>query len=168
MPDAASVFSTSLDVAYALLHVLILLRALVPLTRLLSILRRSLVIPVTNASVWQSAMPSQTAYAPETVTGRTTSYMALTTPFIPSAPVKCKSAYMWEERIVAYDPAYGVSVDSNLVCGPAAFTTWWMQGRLGDGDTRISIGPLTCPQDWSTVVSSIRSKSSTLQMCCPS
>ncbi|KAJ5151655.1 hypothetical protein N7492_009950 [Penicillium capsulatum] len=112
-------------------------------------------------------MPTtKTPYEPETTKGKTTSFQPLTTTFTP--PSACKSAYVWEDRLVGYDPGYGVSVDTNLACGPGAFTTWWMQGHLGDGDTRISIGPMTCPQDWSTVATSVRSKSSTLEMCCPS
>ena len=157
---------TSLDHADAYLHASIVPRALVSRRGSYRSFDDHSLYLAENSSAWHSAMSSQTAYAPETTTGTTTSYMALTTTFTP--PVECKSAYMWEERFVVYDPAYGVSVDTNLACGPGAFTTWWMQGHLGKGDTRISIGPLTCPEDWSTVASSIRSKSSTLQMCCPS
>lgn len=122
------------------------------------------IAPFTNHFAMSST--TNAPFGPETTTGKTTVFQALTTTFTP--PAECKSAFVWEDRLVGYDPGYGVSVDTDLTCGPGAWTTWWMQGQLGNGETRISIGPMTCPHDWTTVATSTRSESSTLAMCCPS
>lgn len=72
---------------------------------------------------------------------------------------------------MAFDPAYGLDVETDVACGPPVVTTWWEQGLLGGGGsykTEVSIGPLTCPKDWETVASSTKDSSSVLEMCCPS
>ncbi|KAK2036794.1 hypothetical protein LZ31DRAFT_482792, partial [Colletotrichum somersetense] len=73
--------------------------------------------------------------------------------------------------LVAYDPGFGLDIDSRVRCAPAAVTTWWEQGRLGinggEGHTAVSIGPLVCPDRWNTVATSVKDEMSTLAMCCP-
>jgi hypothetical protein len=113
-------------------------------------------------------------YPPETNDGVVTSWVPLTTTFTPS--VGCESKFRLNgPSLVAYDPGYGLDIDARVKCAPPAVTTWWEQGRLGkgrlgkgndDGHTAASIGPLTCPNAWSTVATSV-SGSSTHAMCCP-
>ena len=109
-------------------------------------------------------------YPAETNNGVVTSWIPLTTVFIPSA--SCSDEFRLNgPSLVAFDPGYGLDINPNVVCAPPAVTTWWEQGRLGQGDdpghTAASLGPLTCPDAWKTVVSSIKDHSSTLAMCCP-
>ncbi|KAK2059380.1 hypothetical protein LY76DRAFT_570921 [Colletotrichum caudatum] len=111
------------------------------------------------------------AYPPETdQAGTVTSFIALPTVFTP--PSSCSSIYRLNGfSLVAYDPGFGLDIDSRVRCAPAAVTTWWEQGRLGinggEGHTAVSIGPLTCPDGWNTVATSAKDETSTLAMCCP-
>ncbi|KAI1498314.1 hypothetical protein F5X99DRAFT_393968 [Biscogniauxia marginata] len=110
-------------------------------------------------------------YPAETTSGVVTSFIPLTSVFTPTA--ECTSYFRLNgPSLVAFDPGYGLDIDTNVRCLPSAVTTWWEQGRFGDagdGDhTAVSIGPLTCPNEWSTVASSVKDGSSTLAMCCPS
>ncbi|KAJ3574875.1 hypothetical protein NPX13_g4220 [Xylaria arbuscula] len=111
-----------------------------------------------------------TAYPAITTGGAVTSFVPLTTAFTPSA--KCSRYFRLNgPSLVAFDPGYGLDIDPSVRCVPNAVTTWWEQGRLGNSDeehTAVSLGPLTCPYEWSTVVSSVENESSTLAMCCPS
>ncbi|KGO75606.1 hypothetical protein PITC_050360 [Penicillium italicum] len=113
---------------------------------------------------------SAVLYPAETNSGTVTSYVPLTTTWTP--PSECYTKYRLDgPSLMAFDPAYGLDVETGLVCGPPAMTTWWEQGLLGDHGsyaTRISIGPMSCPDNWSTLASSTKDSSSILQMCCPS
>ncbi|KAI0475656.1 hypothetical protein GGR56DRAFT_695430 [Xylariaceae sp. FL0804] len=109
-------------------------------------------------------------YPAVTSSGVVTSFIPLTTVFTPSAG--CSGRYRLDgPSLVAFDPGYGLDIDPDVRCAPSAVTTWWEQGRLGfdgAGHTAISLGPLTCPDDWITVASSVgEDRSSTLAMCCP-
>ncbi|KAH6641806.1 hypothetical protein F5144DRAFT_148954 [Chaetomium tenue] len=109
-------------------------------------------------------------YPPETdEDGVVTSWVPLTTTFTPS--VGCESKFRLNGMsLVAYDPGYGLDIDSRVKCQPPAVTTWWEQGRLGrgndEGHTAASIGPLKCPNAWGTVAMSVNGIS-THAMCCP-
>ena len=110
-------------------------------------------------------------YPAVTISGVVTSFIPLTTTYTPTP--SCTEQYRLNGRsLVAFDPGYGLDIDSEVVCAPSAVTTWWEQGRFGHGDdadhTAVSIGPLTCPDEWSTVVTSVKDVSSTQLMCCPS
>ncbi|KAI1324337.1 hypothetical protein F5Y16DRAFT_307883 [Xylariaceae sp. FL0255] len=110
-------------------------------------------------------------YPAETTSGIVTSFIPLTTIYTPTAG--CSSIFRLDgPSLVAFDPGYGFDIDSSVDCEPSAVTTWWEQGRFGGGNipghTAVSIGPMICPDGWSTVISSKRSMSSTLAMCCPS
>lgn len=111
-----------------------------------------------------------TVYPAVTSNGAVTSFVPLTTTFTPSTG--CSEYFRLNgPSLVAFDPGYGLDIDTNVRCLPSAVTTWWEQGRLGgddEGHTAISLGPLVCPDEWRTVASSIDDKSSTLAMCCPS
>ncbi|KAK1533469.1 hypothetical protein CPAR01_10177 [Colletotrichum paranaense] len=103
--------------------------------------------------------------------GTVTSFIALPTAFTP--PTSCSTIYRLNGfSLAAYDPGYGIDIDTRVRCAPPAVTTWWEQGRLGlndgEGHTAVSIGPLVCPERWVTVATSIKNDtSSTLAMCCP-
>ncbi|KAK1712773.1 hypothetical protein BDP67DRAFT_516870 [Colletotrichum lupini] len=103
--------------------------------------------------------------------GTVTSFIALPTAFTP--PTSCSTIYRLNGfSLAAYDPGYGIDIDTRVRCAPPAVTTWWEQGRLGlndgEGHTAVSIGPLVCPERWVTVATSVKNDtSSTLAMCCP-
>ena len=110
-----------------------------------------------------------TVYPPETNAGVVTSWVPLMATFTPS--IGCESKFRLNgPSLVAYDPGYGLDIDPKVKCAPPAVTTWWEQGRLGKGNdaghTAASLGPMTCPNAWSTVATSVRD-TSTLAMCCP-
>ncbi|KAI0418335.1 hypothetical protein F5X98DRAFT_337800 [Xylaria grammica] len=111
-----------------------------------------------------------TVYPAVTSSGVVTSFVPLTTTFTPSA--ECSGHFRLNgPSLVAFDPGYGLDIDSDVHCLPSAVTTWWEQGRLGDNSedhTAISLGPLICPYEWKTVAASARNKLTTLAMCCPS
>lgn len=113
---------------------------------------------------------SITSYPAETNSGTVTSYLPLTTAWPSSSG--CASIYRLNgPSLVAWDPGYGLDVNSDVVCDAPEVTTWWEQGLLGNGGTlptRISLGPFTCPEAFSTMKSSVKDASSTLVMCCPS
>ncbi|KAK6949230.1 hypothetical protein Daesc_009304 [Daldinia eschscholtzii] len=112
----------------------------------------------------------ETVYPAVTSNGVVTSFVPLATSFTPSS--ECSGYFRLNgPSLVAFDPGYGLDIDDSVRCVPSAVTTWWEQGRLGtndDGHTALSLGPLICPYEWQTVATSIKDKSSTLAMCCPS
>ncbi|KAK3940538.1 hypothetical protein QBC46DRAFT_125153 [Diplogelasinospora grovesii] len=110
-------------------------------------------------------------YPAETNSGAVTVWIPLTTTFTPSP--SCTSQFRLDgPSLVAFDPGYGLDINPAAACAPPAVTTWWEQGRLGAGNaqahTAASLGPMTCPDEWTTVDSSVKDRSSTLEMCCPS
>ncbi|KAK6541153.1 hypothetical protein TWF694_008524 [Orbilia ellipsospora] len=113
-------------------------------------------------------MSGLSMYPPETHGGVTTSWVPIGTAFPSSRG--CESLF-WSvvaNTLAAWDPGYGISVDSNTRCVPPAATTWWDQDRLGANSlTVISIGPITCPSAYSTVTTSVENESSTFVACCP-
>lgn len=111
------------------------------------------------------AYPAETNQA-----GTITSFIELPTIFTP--PSSCSTIYRLNGfSLVAYDPGFGIDIDTRVRCAPGAVTTWWEQARLGiitgEGHTAVSIGPLACPDRWTTVATSIKNEISTLAMCCP-
>jgi len=116
------------------------------------------------------ATTTQLLYPAETTSGVVTSFIPLTTVFTHSSACS-RYLRLNGDTLVAFDPGYGLDIDSNARCVPSAVTTWWEQGRFGNTNdedhTAVSLGPMVCPHAWSTVVSSVRDHSSTLAMCCP-
>jgi hypothetical protein len=100
-----------------------------------------------------------------------TSWIPLTAVFTP--PPGCESTFRLigdpgSGVLMAFDPGYGLDVDTAVKCAPSAVTTWWEHGRLGENEkTRVSIQPLTCPYLWTTVATMVRDSSTTQAMCCP-
>ena len=113
-------------------------------------------------------MSSLSFYPPETNGGTLTSWIPVGTTF-PSQS-GCESLY-WSVvvgTLAVWDPGYGISVDTNVKCLPPAATTWWNQNNLGvDSLTRVSLGPITCPSDYTTGTTTIRNQFSTFVACCP-
>ncbi|KAI1778186.1 hypothetical protein F4818DRAFT_289064 [Hypoxylon cercidicola] len=105
---------------------------------------------------------------PETNTGVVTSWIPITTAH-PTHP-GCESL-IWKYNptvLAAWDPGYGVEVDTDATCLPKPVTTWWLQDRFGPiKETVLSIGPVTCPQDYYTATTSKKDDSSTYVACCP-
>ncbi|KAL2829859.1 hypothetical protein BJY01DRAFT_254855 [Aspergillus pseudoustus] len=113
---------------------------------------------------------SAALYPAETNGDSATSFIPLTTAWPSSSG--CASYFRLNGlNLVAYDPDYGIEIDTDVRCAPPAVTTVWNQEFLGGGysdHTVVSLGPMTCPEHWSTVVTSVKDYSSTLAMCCPS
>jgi hypothetical protein len=82
-----------------------------------------------------------------------TSWIPLTSIFTPSS--RCESIFRLNgPSLVAFDPGYGLDINTAVKCAPSAVTSWWEQARLGvrgDEHTALSIKPLTCPHLWTTV-----------------
>ncbi|KAI2469491.1 hypothetical protein F4781DRAFT_217982 [Annulohypoxylon bovei var. microspora] len=105
---------------------------------------------------------------PETNRGVVTSWIPITTAYPHQAGC---DKYLWKyvpNTIAAWDPGYGISVQTDATCLPKPVTTWWLQDRLGPvKETILSIGPITCPQDYYTATASAKDASSTFVACCP-
>lgn len=113
----------------------------------------------------------ETVYRPpELTSGTWTSWIPLVTPWSGHAPGCSTKFWQWntDRSIVAWDPGFGISVSKDLRCVPEAATTAWDQDRLGsNSDTIVSIGPMTCPEAFSQVATSVMDASRTLVACCP-
>ncbi|KAI5861257.1 hypothetical protein GGS23DRAFT_577781 [Durotheca rogersii] len=105
---------------------------------------------------------------PETNDGIVTSWIPIPTTH-PSQP-GCENL-IWKyvpNVIAAWDPGYGIEVRKDVTCHPKAMTTWWRQDQLGaNKETVMSLGPVTCPQDYYTATASAKDASSTYVACCP-
>ncbi|KAI1104752.1 hypothetical protein F4804DRAFT_176767 [Jackrogersella minutella] len=105
---------------------------------------------------------------PETNRGVVTSWIPITTAYPHQAG--CEN-FLWKfvpTVIAAWDPGYGLSVNPEATCLPKPVTTWWLQDRLGPTtETILSIGPITCPEDYYTATASAKDSSSTFVACCP-
>lgn len=96
-----------------------------------------------------------------------TTYLPVTS-YTPSS--ECYGYYRSDVGLglMAFDPAYGYSVDAAVTCEPTVVTTWWLSLAPANAETIVELGPLTCPDQWSTVALSEADASSTMKMCCPS
>lgn len=116
--------------------------------------------------------------SPETTSGTVTSWLPLTTNF--PLPVQC-SSLIWarlgftasiHDDAVVFDPGYGITVDTAVSCVPEAVTRWWETEDpslvVAGLTTRFSIGPLLCPEAYTTAGTSLIDKSRTQVICCPS
>ena len=105
---------------------------------------------------------------PETNKGVVTSWIPIPT----AQPHKAgceKLLWQYVPQVIAgWDPGYGLEVDTNDICLPKPVTTWWLQDRLGPTqETILSLGPVTCPQDYYTATESAQDSTSTFVACCP-
>ncbi|KAE9372893.1 hypothetical protein N431DRAFT_376178 [Stipitochalara longipes BDJ] len=107
-------------------------------------------------------------YPPETHNGIVTSWVPLTSAYPSSSGCETLWWSVVVSTLAVWDPGYGLSVDSNVHCVPQPVTSWWNQDRLGQNSlTQLSIGPITCPVDYTTVATSIVDQTSTFVACCP-
>ncbi|KAL3422487.1 hypothetical protein PVAG01_06643 [Phlyctema vagabunda] len=107
-------------------------------------------------------------YPPETHEGIVTSWAPIATAFPPSQGCENLFWSVVQSTLAAWDAGYGISVDNNVRCMPPAVTSWWDQDRLGANSlTRVSLGPITCPVGYSTVLAQVENQSSTFVACCP-
>lgn len=96
-----------------------------------------------------------------------TAWLPVTTAY--SAPAEC-SSLVWEgfpPWLALNDPGYGHSVDQDLSCLPEAATAWWDQDIVDNSFTTYLIGPIVCPEAYTTATTSVKD-SSTFVACCPS
>ncbi|KAI1380736.1 hypothetical protein F4677DRAFT_196371 [Hypoxylon crocopeplum] len=105
---------------------------------------------------------------PETNSGVVTSWIPV--PTVHPHQAGCENL-LWQyvpNVIAAWDPGYGIEVDTKATCLPKAATTWWLQDRFGPiSDSVFSLGPVTCPQDYYTATVSAKDATSTFIACCP-
>lgn len=73
-----------------------------------------------------------------------------------------------EVPIFAFDINVGLYADSNLICLPPQATAWWNQGDLGLIGTTTLLGPVTCPEAYTTATTTVLNSQSTFVACCPS
>lgn len=110
-------------------------------------------------------------HPPETNDGIVTSWLPLTTAW-PSISQCDTALYNIGPdpvfSLVAYDPFFGLHVDTRLTCLPPAATTWWYSQNQTPLLTVTSIGPVICPEAYTTASTSDGGSGSTLVMCCPS
>lgn len=119
-------------------------------------------------------------HPPETNFGTITSWLPLTTTY--PAQAGCSSSF-WARwgfyqsagqnyQLVGFDPGYDISVGSGASCQPAAVTSWWETrdaSLTASGvTTRYSIGPIVCPQAYTTVGTNVVGLGTTQVACCPS
>lgn len=114
-------------------------------------------------------------HSPELRSGVWTSWLPLTTTW-PSEP-GCDSA-AWARYDIApsvgfwpyiYDPAYGQSVANSPRCLPPEATQWWDgASTVSSTITSWSLGPIVCPEAYTTVSTSSVSALGTSVICCPS
>src|SRR2546421_477232 len=112
-------------------------------------------------------MTTVVSYPPVSVSGTVTSWLPITSAY-PAQPA-C-STLVWEGYPPYQginDPGYGIYVDGALRCLPPAATIWWEQNHPPSGITTFSLGPIICPEAYTTALTSVQD-SSTFVACCPS
>jgi hypothetical protein len=109
-----------------------------------------------NSGVWTSWLPVTTAWPSNT---------ACNTAIWARYGIQ-ESRSFWP---YIYDPAYGTLVANTPTCLPPEATSWWVDGVTGVKDvvTKYSLGPLVCPEAYTTISTSVVSGSSTSVICCP-
>jgi hypothetical protein len=124
-----------------------------------------------NASELPMRMTS-TAYShpPEVNAGTTTSWLSMSTAW-PSIP-GCQSSFwmLKPTHLAAWNPGYGIYVQQGLSCQPPQVTSWWDENHMNGIDTiatQFSLGPVVCPQAYTTATTTVNVDSSTFVGCCP-
>ena len=142
-------------------HAAVVPRCHTPLTLLLKTMQKYLAMSIT------------TPYPAETNSSGVTSWIPLTTVWTP--PSGCNSAFLLGgSGLVAFDIRYGMSIETASSCQLPEVTSSFFQGLLGgpgkapDSQTYVSLLSFTCPDGFSTVVTSVKDVSTTEAMCCPS
>jgi hypothetical protein len=109
-----------------------------------------------NDGIWTSWLPVTTAWP---------SQAACDTAIWARVGINTDSGY-WP---YIFDPEYGQSVANTPTCLPPAATQWWEQTPDTDLPqiTSYSLGPLVCPEAYTTVTTTVVKSSSTSVICCP-
>ncbi|KAH7140021.1 hypothetical protein B0J13DRAFT_558795 [Dactylonectria estremocensis] len=127
-----------------------------------------------SASTSEEASTSDdvTTHPPEENGSLVTSWLPMSTAWPSSSGC---GDYWWkvvESTVAAWDPGYGLSVDTDLTCQPPQLTAWWNADMSVDvAETQMSIGPVVCPEAYTTANTQVRvvnGESRTLVACCPS
>ncbi|ERF75040.1 hypothetical protein EPUS_04822 [Endocarpon pusillum Z07020] len=109
--------------------------------------------------------------AVETHNGTTTSWLPLIT--APPTDSRCSSHLYSPDgahhTLVACDPH--LEAVANITCLPREAVEWYTQNNLPYGATTgvvTSLGPMICPDGYTTASTSKKDRSSTMVFCCPS
>jgi hypothetical protein len=115
--------------------------------------------------------PVRASKTAETHTGTTTSWLSMIT----SPPIdrRCQDHLYSPESedvtLVAFDP--NLETAANMTCLPQEAVEWYTQRRLPFGATTgivTSLGPMICPNAYTTASTSKKDDISTMVFCCPS
>ena len=117
---------------------------------------------------WYILAPAMATFHPvETNAGTTTTWIPITSelPLVSA----CSAAIYSQDlgKLVAFDPFY-YTIDTAFTtqCIPIEATEWWNQASTS---SRVSsLGPITCPQAYTTAFNISASSGSTRVGCCPS
>jgi hypothetical protein len=122
--------------------------------------------PFVRFDVWyQRNMTSTVSGRPAEVNaGTTTSWLPMSTAW-PSIPGCESSLWKFIPTLAGWDPGYGISAQPGLSCQPPQVTTWW--DRNVDASIQFSLGPVVCPEAYSTATTSLNAGGSTFVGCCP-
>jgi hypothetical protein len=112
------------------------------------------------------AMSTATHPAETNAAGVVTSWLPVTTAWPSQAG--CEQAIYSQPGVggkaIVFDPFFAEDISAGLTCLPPAATLWWHQS---DTKTTYSLGPLACPEAYSTGGTGLVSAGSTMIVCCP-
>ncbi|KAF4632821.1 hypothetical protein G7Y89_g5302 [Cudoniella acicularis] len=102
--------------------------------------------------------------------GVVTKWIPLTTTNPPASQAQCSSAIYFQPgnpySLIAFDPYYGLDIDTKVTCLQTEMTQWWEQ--YADGShTVVNLGPFSCPGGYTTATASTINSASTFVGCCP-
>jgi hypothetical protein len=108
-------------------------------------------------------------HPPETNNGVVTSWLPVTTAW-PSIQQCSTDIYsqLGGGVALAFDPYYGRFINTQITCLPPAATLWWSRVLQTPAQTITGLGPLECPQLYTTGTTSVINPMSTFVACCPS
>lgn len=115
--------------------------------------------------------PAQVSRTAETRTGTITSWLSLITS--PPIDPRC-SDHLYDpdgehHTMIAFDPR--LEVVANMTCLPREAAEWYTQKNLPFGATTgtvTSLGPMSCPNGYTTASTRKKDLTSTMVFCCPS
>ena len=118
-----------------------------------------------------SRNPSYASRTAETHAGTTTSWLSLITspPLDPRCSNHLYSPDGAYHTLIAFDPR--LETVANITCYPQEAAKWYTQNNLPFGATigRVtSLGPMICPNGYTTASTSRKDVTSTMVFCCPS
>jgi hypothetical protein len=125
----------------------------------------------TLSTVGPTSVPTQLSKSLVSFRGTTTAWLAMTTSL--SADPRC-SNHVYNHNaeqpsLIAFDPHLGGAAD--ITCLPPAATEWLFQKAQSPRTTEETVkilGPMSCPDAYTTASMSLRNEQSTLVYCCPS